>query len=118
MFMMVNYVTEMTNKKPCVVNMDRLSICSCCNFFVLFCFLVCCTNNIHSAIILRAGSFPVHCKVRLVFLPWKEEVDLGKFRIMCSEGLGANFGFIMCLLISSWLVSALMKCVKLIGVNI
>ena len=31
MLMMVDYVNEMTVKKSCVVNMDRLSICSSCH---------------------------------------------------------------------------------------
>ena len=30
MFMTVDYVREMTVKKPCMANMDRLSICSSC----------------------------------------------------------------------------------------
>ena len=55
MFMMVNYVKEMTVKKSCLVNMDRLSICSSCYIdqgdclicvctmylFVYFCLCVC-----------------------------------------------------------------------------
>ena len=45
-FVMVDYVREMTSKKSCIyiANMDRFSICCLlvCLFLVLFCFILFC----------------------------------------------------------------------------
>ena len=38
MFMMVDYVKEMTVKKSCMAIVDRLSICSSCFLFIYLCF--------------------------------------------------------------------------------